>query len=366
METNDAAAMQNRAASEPGSPAPEEVTGMQARLLQGVSRTFALTIPRLPGPLEPVVGNAYLLCRIVDTIEDDPEFSLPDKETFCRDFLALLADDVSAVEPFAAQLGGRLSAATTEAEQELIRVAPQVVGYTRRLDAEQRAAVYDCVREMALGMLEMQQRSRPDGLRDRDELDRYCYYVAGVVGVMLTRLFCHYSPATDTRRDALMRLAPSFGQGLQMTNILKDLWEDRARGVCWLPRSVFADYGFDLGELSTAPLPASFHAGMEHLVGVAHAHLGNAFRYVLLIPAEESEIRDFCLQALGMAMLTLRKIHRHPQFRAGHEVKISRRSVHATVAVSRLGASHDWLLKALFGLAAAGLPREPELEIREP
>ncbi|MGH8477950.1 MAG: phytoene synthase, partial [Methylococcales bacterium] len=41
---------------------------MQSELLQGVSRTFALTIPRLPKELYAVIANAYLLCRIIDTI----------------------------------------------------------------------------------------------------------------------------------------------------------------------------------------------------------------------------------------------------------------------------------------------------------
>ena len=42
----------------------------QHATLQEVSRTFALTIPQLPPGLRDVVGNAYLLCRIADTIED--------------------------------------------------------------------------------------------------------------------------------------------------------------------------------------------------------------------------------------------------------------------------------------------------------
>ena len=41
----------------------------QNKHLEGVSRTFALTIPCLPEDLRDWVGNAYLLCRIADTIE---------------------------------------------------------------------------------------------------------------------------------------------------------------------------------------------------------------------------------------------------------------------------------------------------------
>jgi phytoene/squalene synthetase len=36
--------------------------------------------------------------------------------------------------------------------------------------------------------------------------------------------------------DQLLKLSTSFGQGLQMTNILKDIWDDAQRGVCWLPK----------------------------------------------------------------------------------------------------------------------------------
>ena len=51
------------------------------------------------------------------------------------------------------------------------------------------------------------------------------------------------SPAAAPRST---RLAASFAQGLQMTNILKDVWEDRSRGACWLPQEVFTRHGVDL------------------------------------------------------------------------------------------------------------------------
>ena len=54
----------------------------QAEMLQCVSRTFALTIPQLPGALRDVVGNAYLLCRIADTIEDEPTLPAWQKQAF--------------------------------------------------------------------------------------------------------------------------------------------------------------------------------------------------------------------------------------------------------------------------------------------
>jgi farnesyl-diphosphate farnesyltransferase len=55
-----------------------------------VSRTFALTIPQLPSTLCKVVSNAYLLCRIVDTIEDEPVISAASKRYFCHKFVGVL------------------------------------------------------------------------------------------------------------------------------------------------------------------------------------------------------------------------------------------------------------------------------------
>ena len=61
---------------------------------------------------------------------------------------------------------------------------------------------------------------------------------------------------------------------------------------------------------ASEPFDPRFGAGMRELVGVAHAHLRNALDYTLLIPGKETGIRRFCLWAIGLAVLTLRKIER--------------------------------------------------------
>ncbi len=327
----------------------------QAYLLQGVSRTFALTIPQLPRELAWVVTNAYLLCRIVDTIEDEPALSPARKHDFCQQFIAVVAGE-TLPERFAAELAPYLSDHAIPAEHELIQNTPYVIGITRTLNSQQQEALQCCVRLMAEGMAEFQRNSNPGGLRDLIELDRYCYYVAGVVGEMLTRLFCDYSPDSAKHRDALMKRAASFGRGLQMTNILKDIWDDKRRGACWLPQDVFTAVGFDLRELAPGCYRDSFGQGLARLIGIAHEHLKDALTYILLIPKQETGIRNFCLLAIGLAVLTLRKINRHRDFSVSSAVKISRRSVKAMLLTSHLTVTHDAMLKSLFQLAALGLP----------
>ena len=61
----------------------------QDEILVHVSRTFALTIPQLPQALRTAVTSAYLLCRIADTIEDEPALSASDTHLFLERFTAV-------------------------------------------------------------------------------------------------------------------------------------------------------------------------------------------------------------------------------------------------------------------------------------
>jgi farnesyl-diphosphate farnesyltransferase len=325
----------------------------QEQILQGVSRTFALTIPQLPGELRKVISNAYLLCRIADTIEDDNALSSAQSRTFAEMFVDVVAGKLPA-EKFANDLFPLLSDHTIPEEHDLIRHTPAVIRITHGFNPNQRLALERCIRIMARGMAEYQEVESLNGLDNLAALDEYCYYVAGVVGEMLTDLFCDYSPEINRNRESMMQLAVSFGQGLQMTNILKDTWEDRERGACWLPRDIFQREGLNLADLQ--PGHPAFEQGLGVLIAVARGHLQDALKYTLLIPPRETGIRRFCLWALGMAILSLNKLNKRRNFSSGAQVKISRRSVKATVFTTSLFARSNRALKLLFALSSRNLP----------
>jgi farnesyl-diphosphate farnesyltransferase len=329
----------------------------QVSILPGVSRTFALTIPVLPGDLADVVTNAYLLCRIADTIEDDVGLSDIQKTEFHARFVRVV-EGTEPAEPFAAELEPLLSERTLVDERDLVRNSAKVIRLTQGFSEAELASLTRCVKIMCRGMPEFQRNRSIAGLPALRNLNEYCYYVAGVVGEMLTELFILHCPELQPERERMMRLAVSFGQGLQMTNILKDIWDDLEAGTCWLPRAVFERHGFDLNALASAHESASFAAGLDELVGVAHAHLRNALEYSCMIPRRESGIRKFCLWALGLAVLTLRKIHNNPAFASGADVKVSRRTVKATILTTNLALRSNRALKLVFDRAAYGLPLE--------
>lgn len=328
----------------------------QAFILPGVSRTFALTIPVLPGRLAEVVANAYLLCRLADTIEDDVGLDNEQKSEFHRRFVSVVEGSGEA-ESFAMDLAPLLSARVLPEELDLVTNAAKVIRVTHGLSAKEQEALTRCVRVMCAGMPEFQRNRTLRGLEDLEEMAAYCYVVAGVVGEMLTELFCVHCPQLRDKREQLMALAVSFGQGLQMTNILKDIWDDRQAATCWLPRSVFGDGDFELERLDEVHDTDAFRIGMQQLIAVAHHHLRNALEYTCYIPTREVGIRRFCLWALGLAVLTLRKIHANPTFTSGDQVKVSRRTVRATVVTTNLMLRSNRGLRLLFEFAARGLPQ---------
>jgi farnesyl-diphosphate farnesyltransferase len=334
----------------------------QDQILPHVSRTFALTIPQLPQGLRTAVTCAYLLCRIADTIEDEPALSPPETLAFLQRFSAVLKGEGDS-KLLAQDIGPRLSDRTLATERDLVGNMDRVIGVMQRLNEPQRAAIRRCVELMCYGMPRFQFSASVKGLARSSDLDDYCYYVAGVVGEMLTDLFCDYSPEIARHRPALSAIAASFAQGLQMTNILKDVWEDRSRGACWLPQEVFTRYGVDLADVAAEPFDPRFAAAFRELIGVAHAHLRNALDYTLLIPGKETGIRRFCLWAIGLAVLTLRKIEHNPRFTAGAQVKVTRSTVALTRVLTNVAGHGDWMLRLLFAQAARGLPlaRLPEL-----
>src|SRR6202158_492517 len=90
----------------------------QDRILPHVSRTFALTTPQLPSSLRTAVTCAYLLCRIADTIEDEPALSPPETLAFLQRLSEVLVRRGTPA-PLAREIAQRLSDRTLPSERDL-------------------------------------------------------------------------------------------------------------------------------------------------------------------------------------------------------------------------------------------------------
>jgi phytoene synthase len=83
------------------------------------------------------------------------------------------------------------------------------------------------------------------------EFDLYCSRVAVAVGLLSVRIFGDATPAGE-------RVAEELGRALQLTNILRDLAEDAARGRLYLPRPVLQAHGI----LPTIPSAVLAHPAL--------------------------------------------------------------------------------------------------------
>jgi phytoene synthase len=81
---------------------------------------------------------------------------------------------------------------------------------------------------------------QPKQLQTFDELYRYCYQVASVVGLTIIHIFGFESPEA-------LQLAEKCGIAFQLTNILRDVREDRENGRIYLPEEDIRKFGADLG-----------------------------------------------------------------------------------------------------------------------
>jgi farnesyl-diphosphate farnesyltransferase len=322
--------------------------------LPQVSRTFALSIEALPDGLRDAVRVAYLLCRVVDTIEDEPRMDRKAREALFDGFDRLMQED--GVDPSGFESLARSSMlAAASADGALCRGAGFLFREYRRLPREQREAIRPHVQAMSSGMRATCARSDASAgtlrLHDVPDLERYCYYVAGTVGELLTSLFENeVAGLPEASKAAVAERAVSFGIGLQLVNILKDAAEDFGRGVCFLPESLAALHGLPLSRLLEADHRAAGLAVIRELCGTARGHLARAREYVGVWPGDQAyAVRLFCAVPLALALATLREIEQGGDtLRAGAKPKVTRAAVGAIVEEAAASASSDEDLNALF------------------
>lgn len=305
--------------------------------LNKVSRSFALTIPLMPDPLRDYISLAYLICRIVDTVEDDAKAATVDKITWLSDFSFLAGDEF---EQHDVLLGLRqralelTQAGSNEYEVALIADLERAINLLLSLPDEVKEVICHGVAILGHGMASAQRKSLEKAqIINLDDVDNYCYFVAGVVGEMLAELFSLSDKKAD-KKD-LMELAVSFGEGLQLTNILRDRAQDSLRGVSFLP--------------------ASTRDEVLDYVALTQGHLDDAIDFICtLSPKESAGVRLFCLTNVAMAMYLLRKVARNP-LDPECNYKISRANTKRLFILCRLAVRANWSVHALSFILSLGM-----------
>ncbi len=190
------------------------------QVLKDTSRTFYIPITFLKNDLKVSVAAAYLAMRAIDEIEDHEELSNDVKFDLLTTTSELLKDSFNEeayqvlLAPYADQLP---------------EVTLRLADWLKFCPEESRKIVQASTSEMAFGMAKWAKANWQ--VRTREDLDDYTYYVAGLVGTMLSELWA-WGADVQTDRE----LAIGYGRGLQAVNILRNQHEDLdERGVSFVP-----------------------------------------------------------------------------------------------------------------------------------
>lgn len=255
-------------------------------VLKATSRTFFIPITFLEKDMKTTVATAYLCMRAIDEIEDHEDITVEEKARMLTKTAELLSTQPFDNAAYLAEIDAYKSILpeVTLRLNDWLTLCPDAI----------RQRVAASTGEMAGGMAKWALKGWV--CHTKEDLDDYTYYVAGLVGVMLSDIWKTFANI-DTDRD----LAISYGRGLQAVNILRNQDEDAERGVSFVPDGWTRD----------------------ELFAYANNNLEKAEAYNKQIT--KRSILMFCKIPLALAHKTLKTMH------SGNE-KLTRAEVEATVA----------------------------------
>lgn len=308
-------------------------------ILKNVSRSFYLSLRVLPGPVRKQVSLAYLFCRVADTIADTSIFPRCQRLQILCLFRQQFLLDTPSLDDLNQLQAALLPQQTQQEAYQLFYHLPACFHLFMSLSAIDRQLVRELVLTLTHGMeMDLQYfpgetTSTVQSFPDLAILDLYTYYVAGVVGEFWTKIHKGYMQGWQPHTfQNLCALGIRFGQGLQMTNILKDIGKDLSIGRCYLPGEQLAQLEIGPEELTNPATLQRLRPLIIQLTWHTLEHLDQACQYVLQLPRTALRLRLSCMWPLLFAIQTLEIICRsevllYPEAR----VKISRGVVYRTM-----------------------------------
>ena len=306
------------------------------QLLEGVSRSFGLSIRLLPPALQTPVGLAYLLARITDTVADASAVPTP-RRLALLDSLRHAIDTPQdhpqmglALQDFARQVDDRH-------EQRLLHHGQALLHALDTLPAADQAVIRQVLSAILDGQRwDLQALDGPQrGAQTRADIERYTWQVAGSVGEFWTRM-CelhlsdwHTVPPAQTAQ--LLHWGARYGQGLQRLNILRDAGRDLQAGRCYFPAEELQPLGLDGVQLCQAAQDGDM-AVLERLRPLLDAwlhttqeQLHDGLRYSLALNGRRLRLASALPCLIGIRTLALLR-QAGPQALVTH-IKLPRREV---------------------------------------
>ncbi|XP_036744908.1 squalene synthase isoform X2 [Manis pentadactyla] len=257
------------------------------KYLNETSRSFAAVIEALEGEIRHAVCIFYLVLRALDTLEDDMTISTDEKVQLLHNFHSYL------YEPDWRFL---------ESKEKDRQISLEF----RNLAEKYQTVIVDVCQKMGFGMAEFLVKQ----VTSEQEWDKYCHYVAGLVGIGLSRLF-----SASELEDALVgedtKHANSMGLFLQKTNIIRDYLEDQQGGREFWPQEVWSKYVKKLGDFAKPENVDMAVQCLNELITNALQHIPDVITYLSRL--RNQSVFNFCAIPQVMAIATLAACYNNQQ-----------------------------------------------------
>ncbi|KAK4761219.1 hypothetical protein SAY87_006112 [Trapa incisa] len=255
-------------------------------MLLKVSRSFALVIQQLDANLRNAVCIFYLVLRGLDTVEDDTSIPTDVKVPILVDFHKHIYER-----------DWHFSCGTNN-YKVLMDEFHHVSTAFLELERGFQEAIEDITKWMGAGMAKFICKE-VETIKDYDE---YCHYVAGLVGLGLSKLFSA-SGLEDLAPDPLSN---SMGLFLQKTNIIRDYLEDIneiPKSRMFWPREIWSKYVNKLEDLKYKDNSVKAVQCLNDMVTNALIHVEDCLKYMSAL--RDPSIFRFCAIPQIMAIGTL-------------------------------------------------------------
>jgi farnesyl-diphosphate farnesyltransferase len=263
--------------------------------LNQVSRSFAVVIQQLPDKLKDPVCVFYLVLRGLDSVEDDMTYPAEKRIPLIRTFYT------KCYEPGWNIVG----VGDSDDYRVLLSNFNKVIALFQKLSPEYQEVIADICNKMGNGMADYAEKK----VNTLVDYDHYCHFVAGLVGIGLSKLFSASELETVHLQDEY-DLANSMGLLLQKTNISRDYYEDLNLGRVFWPRQIWGKYADRLEEFHDKSETPEALACINEMVTNALVHVSNCILYLNMI--RDPKVFRFCAIPQVMAMATLAKIYNNP------------------------------------------------------
>lgn len=312
------------------------------------SRSFSAVIQELCPELCVSVSLFYLVLRGLDTIEDDMTIPLATKEPLLRGFDSILDTDGWTFD----------GSGPNEKDAPLLREFNVVIAEFRCIPPQHREIIKDITRLMGNGMADYAANSAPKsaGVATVADYDLYCHYVAGLVGLGLTRLFVASQKANPVllQRD---HLSNSMGLFLQKTNIIRDYREDLDDGRTFWPAEIWSKHAARLADLARPEHADAALNCCSEMVLDALRHADDCLLY--LAGLKDQSVFNFAAIPQVMAIATLALVFRNPAV-FSRNVKIPKgEACQLMLEVGNLRSVCAIFKKYLRAIRAKNTPRDP-------